>query len=138
MPARDVYHDQVRNALTHDGWTITHDPLVLKWGAKDLFVDLGAERLLAAEKGPQKIAVEVKSFSGPSDMLELERALGQYVVYHDILAEREPDRILYLAIPDEVMTEVFEEPIGELLIRNQRARLLVFEPRQEVILRWIP
>jgi hypothetical protein len=138
MPARDVYHDQVRNALIHDGWTITHDPLVLKWGAKDLFVDLGAERLLGAEKGTQKIAVEVKSFTGPSDMLELEQALGQYVLYHDVLAEREPDRILYLAIPDEVMTDVFEEPIGELLIRNQRARLLVFEPSRETILRWIP
>jgi hypothetical protein len=74
MPARDIYHDQVKNALIKDGWTITHDPFVLKWGWKDLFVDVGAERLLTAEKGAQTIAVEVKSFTGPSDMVELERA----------------------------------------------------------------
>ena len=69
------------------GWTITHDPLVLKVGTKDLFVDLGAERLLAAEKEGQKIAVEVKSFSGASDVNNLERALGQFILYHDVLEE---------------------------------------------------
>ena len=84
MPTRDIYHDAVRNALLKDGWQITHDPLVLKWGWKDLFIDLGAERLLAAEKDQQKIAVEIKSFTGPSDMADLERALGQYIVYHDV------------------------------------------------------
>ena len=82
MPAKDIYHDAVRNALIKEGWEITHDPLVLKWGLKDLFVDLGAERLLAARKENQQIAVEIKSFTGPSDILELEKALGQYVVYN--------------------------------------------------------
>jgi len=24
MPAKDIYHDQVKNALIKDGWTITH------------------------------------------------------------------------------------------------------------------
>jgi hypothetical protein len=42
MPARDIYHNQVKNALIKDGWTITHDPLKLEIGSKDLFVDLGA------------------------------------------------------------------------------------------------
>ena len=49
MPARNIYHNQVRNALIKDGWTITHDPLRLTWGDKDLYVDLGAERLLARD-----------------------------------------------------------------------------------------
>lgn len=138
MPAKDIYHDTVRNALLKDGWRITHDPLVLKWGNKDLFIDLGAERLLAAEKDQQKIAVEIKSFIGPSDMADLERALGQYVVYHDVLAEREPERRLYLAVPEETWLELFEEPIGQLLLKNERARLLVFDPLQEEIRRWIP
>ncbi len=40
MPARDIYHNAVRNALIKDGWTITHDPLRLVWGGKDMFVDL--------------------------------------------------------------------------------------------------
>jgi hypothetical protein len=138
MPARDMYHDTVKKALIKDEWTITHDPFVLKWGAKDMFVDLGAERLLAAEKIGHKIAVEVKSFAGPSDMDDLEKALGQYILYHDVLAEREPDRVLYLAVPQEILAELFEEPIGQLLLRNNRVRLIVFDPQQEVILQWIP
>ena len=84
MPARDRYHDQVKNALIKDGWTITDDPLHVKWGKKDMYVDLGAEQLLAAEKDQRKIAVEVKSFLGHSEMADLEQAIGQYTVYHDV------------------------------------------------------
>lgn len=62
MPAKDKFHEAVKNALVHDGWTITHDPLRLRLGKRKLFVDLGAEKLLSAEKDQQKIAVEVKSF----------------------------------------------------------------------------
>ena len=68
MPARDVYHDQFKAALIKDGWKITHDPLSVKWNEKVLFVDLGAEEVLAAEKDGRKIGVEVKSFVGPSEM----------------------------------------------------------------------
>ena len=96
MPARDLYHHQVRQALVKDGWTITHDPLRLTWGRKDVYVDLGAERILAAEKGSQRIAVEIKTFLGPSDMQDLEQALGQFVLYRSVLRRREPDRELYL------------------------------------------
>ncbi len=32
MPARDKVHDIVKNALIKDGWTITDDPLTLKFG----------------------------------------------------------------------------------------------------------
>ncbi len=66
MPARDFYHDIVRNALVKDGWTITHDPYPLKLGRKDLFIDWGAEKILAAERGNDKTAVEIKSFVGRS------------------------------------------------------------------------
>jgi len=82
MPARDRYHDQVKNALIRDGWTITHDPLHVRWGKKDMYVDLGVEQILAAEKGSRKIAVEVKSFLGLSEMADLEQAIGQYTVYY--------------------------------------------------------
>ena len=110
MPARDFYHDVVKSALIADGWTITDDPLVLKIGTKDLLVDLGAERLLAAEKQGQKIAVEIKSFLGASDVDSLEKALGQFTLYHDILEESEPDRRIYLAIPSEIFDDPFESP----------------------------
>ena len=138
MPAKDIYHETVKNALIKDGWLITHDPLVLRWGTTDVYVDLGAEQLLAAEKRGQKIAVEIKSFVGRSDVDDLEKALGQYLLYHDILAQREPDRILYLAVHEDVWLGIFAEPIGKLLLDNQRIKLLVFDRRAEVLLRWIP
>lgn len=50
MPALDLFHNAVRNALLKDSWTITHDPLHIKWGKKDMYVDLGAKRILTAEK----------------------------------------------------------------------------------------
>ena len=50
MPAKDIFHDPFKTALLKDGWTVTHDPYSLKVGRKDLFIDLGAEKLLAAEK----------------------------------------------------------------------------------------
>ncbi|WP_199317366.1 element excision factor XisH family protein [Planktothricoides raciborskii] len=79
MPAKDIYHDAVRNALIKEGWTITDDPLILSIGKRDLFVDLGAEKLITAEKDHQKIAVEIKSFIGKSRIDDLEKALGQYI-----------------------------------------------------------
>jgi XisH protein len=100
-------------------------------------VDLGVQKLIAAEQAERKIAVEIKSFVGASEMNELEKAIGQYVVYHDVLAEIEPDRELYVAVHNEIYEGLFEEPIGKLLIKNNRVRLIVFQPQKEVILQWI-
>src|SRR5262249_25578753 len=90
VPARDFYHDHVVDALIRDGWTITHDPLMVRVGAKDVFIDLGAERFLGAEKEGRKIAVEVKSFIGRSETHELEVTLGQFVLYGAVLDNVEP------------------------------------------------
>ena len=64
MPNRDRYHDKVRLALEKDGWLITGDPLRLRWGRQDMYVDLAAEKLLLAIKDNQQIAVEIKTFGG--------------------------------------------------------------------------
>ena len=98
MPAKDLFHDCVKVALIRDGWQISHDPYSLKIGKKDLFVDLGAEKLITAEKGSIKIAVEIKSFVNPLEIQDLENALGQYILYQNVLQKIEPDRVLYLAI----------------------------------------
>ena len=138
MPARDLYHNSVKRALIKDGWTITHDPLRLSWGKKDMYVDLGAERLIAAEKAEQRIAVEIKSFVGDSEMDDLEKAIGQYVVYRAVLAERDPRRAIYLAVPQDVIQDIFEEPLGELLLRNNLVQVIGFDPQEEVIVKWLP
>lgn len=137
MPAKDIYHDNLKNALVKDGWTITHDPLTLKWGKKDIYIDLGAEEIIAAEKPGRRIAVEIKSFVGASEVDDLKNALGQFVLYHDILARSDSDRVLYLAVRETTFADVFEEPIGEILLENHRVRLIVFDSKTEVIIRWI-
>ncbi len=137
MPAKDTYHDAVRSALTKDGWTITDDPFRLVWGKREFYVDLGAERVLAAEKAGKRIAVEVKSFLGASPMHDLELALGQFLLYRSVLEEQEPDRVLFLAVPNEP-AEVLDEPVGQLLIAKHLIQVLVFDPQKEEILRWIP
>src|SRR4051812_2955545 len=91
MPAKNIYHDGVVRALLADGWKITHDPLTLSYGGRDLFMDLGAERVaLAAEKEGRRIAVEIQSFLGASPVRDLEEAVGQYQVYRTLLMETSP------------------------------------------------
>jgi len=138
MPRRDVYHDVVRRALIADGWTITHDPLILSYGGRDLFVDLGADAPLGAEREGRKIAVEIKSFVSPSDMHDLEVALGQYALYRTLLGRTEADRVLYLAVPNRVYLSLFSEPLGQLVIQEQRLHLLVFDDEKAKVEKWIP
>lgn len=134
MPARDIYHDAVKNALVKEGWIITDDPLHLKWGQKDMYVDLGAKQLLAAEQGSKKIAVEIKSFVSPSEMADLKDAIGGFIIYPAVIHCLEPERTLYLAVRDSVFTALFEEPIGTLLRETENLKLLVFNPEMERII----
>lgn len=137
MPAKDIYHDCVKNALIKDGWKITHDPLSMKIGKKDIFIDLAAEKFLVAEKLGKKIAVEVKSFIGISEVEDLKNALGQYILYEKILQRIESKRILYLAIRDTVFNRIFTEEIGKILLEDNTIKLIVFDSQEEVIIQWI-
>lgn len=138
MPARDIYHNTVKTALERDGWTITHDPFPLQIGKKRLSADLGAERLISAEKNLQKIVVEVKSFVGQSDVKDLEQALGQYILYRQILNETKIDRDLYLAVSRLTFNSVFTIQLGQMLLTNQIIKLIVFDDESEAIVQWIP
>lgn len=135
---RDIYHDAVRQALVRDGWIITADPLILPFGDQELYADLGAEKIIGAEKGEHKIAVEIKSFVGRSDIVEMERTIGQHLLYESVLAELEPTRALYVAVTQVAMERVFTGRLGRLVLARTGMRLLVFEPTQEVIVQWIP
>ena len=135
---RDRYHDNLKNALIKDEWTVTDDPLHLRYGKKDMYVDLGAERLLTAEKGNEKIAVEIKTFGGLSEMTDLERAVGQYFVYLAVINQNQIDRRLYIAVHEDVFIDLFEEdPLGQLLLEGYKIPFIIFNPELEVIVRWI-
>lgn len=137
MPRKDLFHETVKHALTREGWVITHDPYPLRFGARKLYVDLGAQRPIAAEKDGRKIAVEIKTFVGAAEITDLERALGQYLLYSFLLEREEPDRTLFLAVDAEAYASLFDEADGRDLVTSRGIRLIVFDPEQEVILRWI-
>jgi len=138
MPARDIYHQTLVNTLVKDGWEITDDPLHLTYGKREMYVDLGAEHPIGAKKAGRKIAVEIKSFVGPSNLRELEIALGQFVLYREILSQQEPDRIMYLAVTVTAYEDVFTDALGQLAIESQELHLIVFDERTERIVQWIP
>lgn len=135
--AKDIYHYNVRTALEKDGWTITHDPLTLQFGSRSVFVDLGAKKLLAAEREGQRIAVEIKSFVGKSLVRDWENAIGQFTLYLKILSKREPDRTLYLAITEEIYASFFAEDIVQVVLEDGVIKIIVIDPIQEVVTRWI-
>jgi hypothetical protein len=137
MPAKDLYHEHVKQALIKDGWTITDDPLSLPWGSTTLKVDLGAERLIGAEKGTQKIAVEVKSFVSQSRTDDLEDALGQIVLYRYLLRKFQPERALFLALRVDVYQSFIRQPHVNGLLKAENVWLLVFDPVTEEIEEWI-
>jgi hypothetical protein len=137
VPALDRDHEIVRHALEKEGWTITHDPLTLKLGKRKVYMDLGAQRnVIGAIRGTEKIAVEIKTFSGPSEMNDLYAALGQYRVYETFLAELEPDRKVVLAVPQTIWMGLFQEPIGQLILNEQVAYAFSFNPDTEEIVEW--
>lgn len=135
--AKDIYHYNVRAALEKDGWIITDDPLTLQFGSRGVFVDLGAKKLLAAEREGQKIAVEIKSFVGKSLVKDWENAIGQYTLYLKILSKKEPHRTLYLAITEEIYTSFFNEDIVQVVMADGVIKIIVVDTIQEVITRWI-
>jgi len=138
MPARDLYHDAVKNALVKDGWTITHDPFIVEIEGDRLYIDLGAERVIAAEKGTRKIAVEIKTFGGPSPMADMERALGQYVLYRIFLKRTDPERELYLAVPEDVLEDLFQRVPGRGFLEDEGGKVFGVDNTNEEIKKWLP
>ncbi len=137
MPAKDIYHDLVKTALQKEGWTITHDPYRLSSGGAELFIDLGAEKLIAAEKEGKKIAVEIKSFLSASKISDFYNALGQFLTYKIGLEAEEPERILYLAIPRAVNDELFSLKLIETAVKQYQIRSIVYEIETGAITKWL-
>lgn len=135
--ARDIFHYAVKEALVKDGWTITDDPLVLLSKAEGgLETDLGAEKVITAEKGLQKIAVEVKSFLQPSVMYELHKAFGQYLFYNAALEMKDSERVMYLAMPVEIYLRLNQKEIFRRTMKQYQVKLIIFEPETQTIESW--
>ena len=136
MPAKDIFHDKVKRALEKEGWTITHDPLPIAAGSVEMSIDLGAEKLIAAEKEGEKIAVEIKSFLGKSAIYDFHLAVGQFINYRYALEEEEPERILYLAVPLAAYRKFFSLEFIQSVLKKSQINVLVYDPDKEVIVEW--
>jgi XisH protein len=136
MPAKDIYHNAVRNALVKDGWEITADPYVIKYEDAELYADLAAERPIAAERAGQKIVIEIKSFVGRSRMYDFHGALGQYIVYRNLIQLTEPEYTLYLAIDEDIYGNFFQRKSVQAVAQQNQLLLIVVDMEKEKILQW--
>ena len=134
--ARDIFHNAVREGLKKDGWRITHEQMQLQVGGVELYIDLAAEPLIAAEKDDQKIAVEVKSFVRVSDIHEFHLAIGQYRNYSLALSIREPERVLYLAVTEEAFNRFFTLQFVQQALQFNQVHFLVYDAQEEKIIQW--
>ena len=134
--AKDYYHNAVKEALENEGWIITHDPYPIKMGIIRMFVDLGAERVIAAEKENIKIAIEIKSFTDESTISAFHEAVGQYGNYALALEDEEPERVLYLAVPKMVYDTFFQEPFIQKVIARKDVKIVVYQTDNSNILSW--
>jgi hypothetical protein len=137
MPAKDFFHNTVKKSLEKDGWIITDENLFIKIDKIEFYIDLAAERILVAEKAGQKIAVEVKSFLGASDVTEFHTALGQFLNYRSALRKKEPERILYLAVSLDVYDDFFRSDFIQEIIAEHQVKMIIFEPQKEEVVLWI-
>ena len=135
--ARDKFHRQVKAGLEKDGWKITHDPLYLKVGSIPVHIDLGATRLLGAEKLGEKIAIEIKTFGNRSFITAFYEAIGKYIVYRKALSLSGESRKLYLAIPEDTYEEFFDESLVNSVVEEEKVFLILYDADQKIVKGWI-
>jgi hypothetical protein len=134
--AKDKYHNAVRAALEKAGWTITHDPYFLPIDKTEFEIDLGASSMLGAEREEQQIAVEIKVFQIPSLLIAFHLALGQYLNYRLILDIVEPERVLYLAVPQGIYKNFLSARFAQHVTVEYGVHVVVFDPKTEAIVSW--
>ncbi len=137
MSAKDKFHQLVVIALEKEGWIITHDPYHIDLGFVDFYIDLGAERLVAAVKGGEQIAVEIKTFLAASTISEFHTAIGQFINYRIALEDNDPERLLYLAIPLDIYKRFFKYAFIQTVIQRNQIPLLVYDIQKQEIAQWI-
>jgi glucose-6-phosphate 1-dehydrogenase len=64
-------------------------------------------------------------------------AIGQFINYQVALENLEPSRILYLAVPQEIYDTFFQSLLAKSVIQKYRIRLIVYDPKNEVIVEWL-
>jgi hypothetical protein len=135
--ADDRIKPMVVNALVKDGWTITHDPYGLQLEKDNYEVDLAAERnVVGAVKAGELVAVEIKSFLSKSILHEFGNAYGQFDMYRLLMADKEPDRRLYIGLGLDMYKTILTRASLRKMIEARRIPFLVVDLHDEVIVEW--
>jgi hypothetical protein len=136
--AKDLLHNNLKEALIKEGWNITHDPLRIPIDGTYLEIDLAGDIMLGAERGTEKIAVEVKSFLRKSFMTNFHEAIGQYLDYQSALEDFDNQRVVFLAIPEYAYNHlVFQGRFIQKRLREEAVNLIIFDSNNNLILQWI-
>lgn len=134
--ARDRIHNAVVQALKNDGWTIIKELDRIEYQGKLFEFDIQAKKDEAAR------TIEVKSFIATNNDIQMfNEALGQYILYREILAQEYPERELYLAISREAYERVFLFPLCQQIVHAQQMKLLIitlYDNNTGEVFRWIP
>ena len=138
MPTPDLYHDVVRNALRKDGWRITHTALQLKARAEASAEELWEGPWLIADKDERKVAVAVSSLVGHSNLADVLQTWRRLALSRSQLHTMDADRVVYLAVRQATYSACFGGTEGDLLLAKEHMQLLIFDPRAEVIVQWVP
>lgn len=140
MSRKDTYHDAVKRALVRDGWRISHDPFPITYEGTTVSTDLGAEKVAESDGqliAIEIIAVEVKDFDSRSLISEFEKALGQYRLYRALLKRNEPDRVIFLAVREEVYNTFFQLPAIQAVVDDDEVRFIVFDEQRKEVIQWV-
>ena len=136
MPRKDKDHHIVREALEKDGWTITHDPYRMEMGKVELVADLGAEKLIAAERGLEKIVVEIKTFQRMSVISAFHEAVGQFRNYRRLLRRTDTSRALFLAVSEETFNFFMSEEFYKMAIEEDEISIVVYSKSSISVVKW--
>lgn len=134
--AKDIIHVPVKNAIQNAGWTVTNDQYTVQFAEFTVYADLAAERVIAAERGKEKIAIEIKSFIKRSAVQDVRDALGQYVMYRAYLDKVEPDRKLYMAVSERAYRDVFSLNAVDFLVQQFTISTIVVNIERQEIIQW--
>lgn len=63
-------------------------------------------------------------------------AVGQYDNYQIALEDEEPNRILFLAVPESVYDSFFQEPFVQKVIAKRQIKIIVYQPDNENSILW--
>lgn len=72
-----------------------------------------------------------------SAISEFHTALGQFINYRGALKRRQPERVLFLAVPVTTYKTFFQLDFPQAMIEENEVKMIIYDVEQEVIFKWI-